>query len=68
MNATLDTIAAETEFGGTSYVRTCDPSVGWDPATMIDADTLHPNNAGHTQIATVASAAALLFPARSGLT
>jgi hypothetical protein len=67
MNASVDTIAAESEFGGSRETRTCDPGVGWNTATMIDVDTIHPNNTGHAHYGSVVTAEALLFPARAGL-
>jgi hypothetical protein len=67
MNTSIGTIAAESEFGGSRETRTCDPGVGWNKATMIDADTIHPNNTGHAQYGSVVTAEALLFPARAGL-
>lgn len=29
------------------------PVVGWDPARMLDADTVHPNDSGHALLASV---------------
>jgi phospholipase/lecithinase/hemolysin len=31
--------------------------VGWDAAAMLDADTVHPNDAGHSCLARAAVAA-----------
>lgn len=50
LNALIDTVVAG--FPADGSVIVCDPSPGWNKATMLQADGIHPNDRGHAQIAT----------------
>jgi hypothetical protein len=52
IRAAIDTVATEYD-----NVIVCDPLPGWNTATMLGADGLHPNDAGMTHIADAMEAA-----------
>jgi hypothetical protein len=57
-----DAVAAE--FG--SHVVVADPAAGWDPATMLGSDQLHPNDRGMGHLGNAYDAALASLGYRAG--
>jgi len=63
INANVDTIAAEFP----EAVTVCDMSIGWNAATMVGSDGLHPNDLGEAHIASRYMATLATIAARPGV-
>lgn len=68
LNASLVSVAAEAEFGGTAFVAVANPgALGFDYTKHLAVDGRHPNNIGHAIYADAIQNAAVAFPYRNGL-
>lgn len=67
LNGAIAAIVAEPEFGGPNETRAVAAGFGYDPATMLTADSLHRNDTGHLTLAHAHFAQAATLPYRRGL-
>lgn len=67
-NQVIDEVVALAATHGLTNVLVCDPRPGWDPATMLGSDGMHPNARGHAHLAAALARTLALVDFAAGVT